>query len=52
MHEKMVGGGGSVVNGFEIRMMVKSSAIEIVIKSWGLFRIYLLIDTANPTLFD
>ena len=30
--------------------MANSCAIEIVFKSWGLFRIYKLISAANPAL--
>jgi hypothetical protein len=37
MHEKW---GHSIGKGFEIKMMVKSSAMEIVLKSWRPFRIY------------
>ena len=39
-----------MVNGFEIKMMAKSGAIEIV--SWGPFRIYQLISKANPALYE
>ena len=38
----------SMVNGFEIKIMVKSHAIEIIFKSSGPFRINQLISTANP----
>ena len=37
--------------GFEIKIVVKSGTIEIVFKSWGPFRIYQLISTANPAKF-
>ena len=37
---------------FRLKMMVKSCAIEIVFKSLVPFRIYQLISTANPALFD
>ena len=40
VHEKM---GGSMVNGFDIKMMVKSSAIKTNLKSLEPFRIYQLI---------
>ena len=39
-----------MVNGFEIKMMMKSNAIEIVFITWGLFRIYQLISTTNLVL--
>ena len=48
VHEKM---GGSMVNGFDIKMMVKSSAMKINLKSLKPFRIYQQISTANPSLF-
>jgi hypothetical protein len=41
-----------MVNGFEIKMVMKSNAIEIVFKYWVLFRIYQLIRTANLALFE
>ena len=40
-----------MVNGFDIKMIVKSHAIEILFKSLGPFRIYQLIRTANPAQF-
>ena len=40
-----------MVNGFDIKMMVKSNAITINLKSLEPFRIYQLISTANPALF-
>ena len=39
-------------NGFDVKMMVKSHAIEIVFKSWGPYRIYQLISTAHPAIFE
>jgi hypothetical protein len=47
MHEKW---GHSMAKGFDIKIM-KSNTIEIVFKSWGPFRIYQLINTANPAIF-
>ena len=41
-----------MVNGFEIKVIVKSGAIEIIFKSWGPFRIYQLIGSANPALYE
>ena len=41
-----------MVNGFEIKLIVKSKTIEIVLKIWGAFRIYKLINTANPALYE
>ena len=41
-----------MVIGFEIRVMVKSCAIEIVFKSWVPFGIYQLINSANPAQFQ
>ena len=40
-----------MINGFNIKIMVKSSAVEIVFKSLVPIRIYHLISTANSTLF-
>ena len=37
MHEKC---GHSMANDFEIKMTVKSGAVEIDFKSWGPFKIY------------
>ena len=48
MHEKWE---ASMINGFNIKIMVKSSAVEIVFKSLVPIRIYHLISTANSTLF-
>ena len=48
MHEK---GRHSDLYGFDIKMMVKSNAIENNFKSWGLFRINQLISAAKPVLF-
>ena len=48
VHEKM---GGSMVNGFDIKMMGKSNAIKIYLKFLEPFRIYQLISTTNPPLF-
>ena len=41
-----------MANGFEIGMMMKIGAIEIVFKSWGPFRIYQLINSANTALYE
>ena len=41
-----------MVNGFEINIIMKSGAIEIVFKSWGPFRIYQLISSFNPALYE
>ena len=40
------------LNGFEMKIMVKSHAIEIIFKSWGPFSIYQLITIANPALLE
>ena len=40
-----------MVNGFDIKIMVKSNTTEIVFKSWVSFSIYQLINTANPAIF-
>ena len=40
------------LNGFDIKMMVKSNATEIVYKSWEPFKIYQLISTANQAQFQ
>ena len=40
-----------MVNGFDIKMVVKSNAIGIVFKSGGPFRIYKLISTDNSAQF-
>ena len=42
---------GLMVTGFDIKMVVKSDAIKIVFKSWGPFKIYQLIITADPAQF-
>ena len=49
IHEKC---GHSMLNGFEIKKIVKSGAIEIVFKSWGPFRFYQLISSANLALYE
>jgi hypothetical protein len=42
---------GPLINDFEIKVMVKSNAIEIVFKSFGSFMIYQQISTANLAYF-
>ena len=37
---------------FEMKMTVKSDAIESVFKFWGPFKIYQLINTANLALYE
>ena len=49
MHEKWC---HSDLCGFEIKMTMKSNAIEIDLKIWGSFRICQLINTANLTLLE
>ena len=38
--------------GFDSKMMMKSGAIGFVFRSWGLFRIYQLISTSKPALYN
>ena len=49
MHEKC---GQSKVNGLEMKIVVKSGAIEIVFKSWEPFSIYQLISTGNMSKIE
>ena len=39
------------LNGFDIKITLKSIAIEIIFKSWGSFGIYQLISTADSAQF-
>ena len=41
-----------MVIGFDLKMTVKSYAIEIVFKSWELIRIHQLVSTAKQALFS
>ena len=44
--------GHSMDNGFIFKRINKNINIKERIKSWVLFRIYQLISTANPALFE
>jgi hypothetical protein len=41
-----------MVNGFEVKNIVKKGAIEIVFKFWGPFRIYQQINPVNLALYE